>query len=116
MPWGQPSPTVKEQSHRLNDVVGLPDGTAWAVGGRSRTVMRTIVQRPRRDALANAAEPQPEQDAQHDGSTWAEAPRDESTEPDWLEAVDATADGTAWAVGYHSTSPQTSYVLRRTCS
>ena len=57
-----------------------------------------------------------------DGSTWAEAPREHSTESDRLEAVDATADGSAWAVGYHgnyryhSTHPQTSYVMRRTCT
>ena len=50
------------------------------------------------------------------GSAWSEAPRDDDLESNLLQAVDVEADRSAWAVGYHSTSPQTSYVARRTCS
>ncbi|HEX2293902.1 MAG TPA: hypothetical protein VHN37_01185 [Actinomycetota bacterium] len=76
-----PSPNVKDQSNRLNDVVALPDGTAWAVGGRSRLKLKTIVQR-------------------YDGTRWRmQRSLNPSQELNSLEAVDVTPSGDVYAVG-----------------
>ncbi len=50
-----------------------------------------------------------------DGSAWTRAVQDDDRVSNWLHAVDLAPDGQAWAVGYHSTHPLTSYVEHRTC-
>jgi hypothetical protein len=51
-----------------------------------------------------------------DGTEWREAELDDDIQSNWLNAVDITPDGGAWAVGYHSARPQSDYLLHRTCS
>ena len=51
-----------------------------------------------------------------DGTEWRQAVLDDDIQSNWLDAVDLGPDGEAWAVGYHSTRPQTDYLLHRTCS
>ncbi|HEX2195827.1 MAG TPA: hypothetical protein VHJ76_02785 [Actinomycetota bacterium] len=50
-----------------------------------------------------------------DGSSWAAAEQDDELQGNDLLATDVAADGRGWAVGYHSTRPQTDYIERRTC-
>ncbi|HEV2756924.1 MAG TPA: hypothetical protein VG318_14245 [Actinomycetota bacterium] len=93
-------PEVEGGVVELNDVSALDADTAVAVGERSDDafgVDTRIV-------------------FEWDGTEWREAALDDDIQSNWLNAVDLGPDGEAWAVGYHSTRPQTDYLLHRTCA
>ncbi|HYP21968.1 MAG TPA: hypothetical protein VEV43_00170, partial [Actinomycetota bacterium] len=77
----QPSPNVNRQSNFLNDVAVAPDGTAWAVGERSRLKSKTVVQR-------------------YDGTTWRmHQSLNPSEDLNALHGVDVAPSGDVYAAG-----------------
>lgn len=77
----QPSPNANRQSNFLNDVAAAPDGTAWAVGERSRVNSKTVVQR-------------------YDGTTWRmQRSLNPSEKLNVLNGVDVAPSGDVYAAG-----------------